>query len=271
MYRFARKRYAVGGGCLLGFYDVHTHVSDDKLSCDIENVRNRYLSAGVTKVIDSGCDAFWTEKCKNNAEKFPEIYYTAGIHPENTKDCGFDEIEKIAALTNSEKCVAIGEIGLDYHYDGFDKQVQAEFFKRQLVLADKLSLPVVVHSRDACKDTLDILKENSHLLKRGFLMHCYSESAETAKELVKLGAYFSFGGALTYKNSHKGEIMKTIPLSRVMFETDAPYLAPVPFRGTVNEPKNVIFAYEYAAGVYGITINELKAVVSDNVYDLFGI
>ena len=146
---------------------------------------------------------------------------------------------------------------------------QIKLFKELIYQADALNLPIVIHSRSACKDTVDILKENKSLLKNGFLMHCYSESYETAKELVKLGAYFSFGGALTFKNSRRGEVLQKLPIERVLFETDAPYLTPMPFRGQTNESGYVIYVYRYVAELLGISVEKLQEITENNFTTLF--
>ena len=180
-----------------------------------------------------------------------------------------ETIKTFKRLATHKKCVAIGEIGLDYHYNGYDKDKQASVFLSQLKLASELSLPVIIHTRDACKDTVDILENNANLLKHGFLMHCFSESKETAIRLQKLGGYFAFGGAITFKNAKKQEIIKSISVDRLFAETDCPYLTPVPFRGSVNEPKNVVYVYNFMAETLQTSVENLKAQFKNNLTTLF--
>ena len=254
---------------MLNFIDVHTHLTDKILYGNINEVYTGFKTLGVNFVCDCGCSLETSKKCKDNAEKFNEVYFMAGIHPDKANSFNLTELLKIEELACHKKCLGIGEIGLDYHYEGYDRTKQLDLFYNQLLLANKLNMPVVIHCRDACKDTVDMLKSNKHLLNNGFLMHCFSESLETAKELIKIGGYFSFGGTLTFKNSKRWEVLKEIPLERVLFETDAPYLAPTPFRGSINEPKNVVKVYEYASNILDISIDNLVYAIETNFKNLF--
>ena len=255
---------------MLNFIDVHTHLCDEKITVQFDGVRERYLNAGVNYVVDSGCGVDTSFSCMKNAEKYPEVYFTAGVHPQEATDkFDYNDMPRLIELGKHKKCIAIGEIGLDYYWGGYDKEKQIKLFKDLILVANDLDLPIVVHSRSACKDTVDILKENKSLLKNGFLMHCYSESYETAKELIKLGAYFSFGGALTFKNSRRGEVLQKLPVERILFETDAPYLTPVPFRGQVNESGYIIYVYRYVADLLGISVEKLQEITENNFRTLF--
>ncbi len=255
---------------MLNFIDVHTHLNDSKLKDNLDEVRRKYLSNGVNFVVDSGCSYQSTKMCLDNAEKYSEVYFTAGIHPD-TANNGFNEKEflLIKEYATHKKCIAIGEVGLDYYYDGYNKENQKEIFVKFLTLANELNLPVVIHSRSATKDTLDILKGNKNLLSNGFLMHCYSDSYEIAKELLKLGARFSFGGSLTFKNSKRGEVLSKLPLDSLMFETDAPYMSPEPLRGRINESANVIYVYEFVAQLLKMPIEDLALKIENNFKSLF--
>ena len=253
---------------MLSYIDTHTHLSDSKLIENITQIRQNYLNNNVKYVVDTGCDIKSSINCKNNAEKFSEVYFTAGIHPESANH--FDgELDVVKTFLLHDKCIALGEVGLDYHYDGFDKNKQIRLFEKQIYLANEYGLPLVIHLRDACQDTLNVLKSNKKYLNNGFLMHCFSESYETSKELLDLNAYFSFGGAITFKNSKRGEVLKKLPIDRVLFETDAPYLTPHPYRGQLNEPKNVIYVYKYASELYSITEESLCEKVEKNFKYLF--
>ena len=255
---------------MLNFIDVHTHLCDEKIATNFDGVRERYLNANVNYVVDSGCSVKTSESCKNNAEKYEEVYFTAGVHPQEATDrFNYEDMSTLLELAKHKKCLAIGEIGLDYYWGGYDKEKQIKLFKELIYQANGLDLPIVIHSRSACKDTVDILKENKSLLKNGFLMHCYSESYETAKELLKLGAYFSFGGALTFKNSKRGEVLKNLPIDRIIFETDAPFLTPMPFRGQTNEPSYVLYVYKYVSELLNMPLENLAETVEDNFKTLF--
>ncbi len=252
---------------MLNLVDVHAHLSDDLILNNLNEYRKEYLNNNVKIVIDSGCELKIVKQCHKNAEAFSEVYFTAGLHPQNAKM--IEDIEEIAKFSNHKKCVAMGEIGLDYHYEPFDKELQKQAFIKQLELANFYNVPVVIHSRDACLDTVTILQQNKHLLKNGFLMHCYSESLETAKILLKLGAYFSFGGSLTFKNSKRIEVLKNLPLDRVLIETDCPFLTPVPFRGQINSPKNVSIIYDFICDNLGFDKTVFASAVYNNALNLF--
>ncbi len=253
---------------MLTYIDTHTHLSDSKLIKNIEVIRDNYLKSNVNFVVDTGCDLKSSLSCKNNADKYSEVYFTSGIHPESTNSFN-DDINKLEPLLLDDKCIALGEVGLDYHYEGFDKSKQIELFESQIYLANKLNLPLVIHLRDACQDMLSVLNANKNYLNNGFLMHCFSESYETAKLLLDLNATFSFGGAITFKNSKRGEVLKKLPLDRILFETDAPYLTPHPYRGQLNEPKNVIYVYKFACELFKITEETLCEKVLFNFKNLF--
>ena len=255
---------------MLNFIDVHTHLCDEKILVQFDGVRERYLKSNVKYVVDSGCSVRTSKSCMENAEKYGEVYFTAGVHPQEANDrFNFQDLTDLLKIAEHKKCLAIGEIGLDYYWDGYDKDNQIKLFKELIYNADALNLPIVIHSRSACKDTVDILKANKSLLKNGFLMHCYSESYETAKELLKLGAYFSFGGALTFKNSKRGEVLTKLPIDRILFETDAPYLTPVPFRGQTNEPSYVVCVYKYVSELINMGLGDLSKTIENNFKTLF--
>ncbi len=254
---------------MLKLVDAHAHLADKLLFENILDVRREYLEKGVTLVIDSGYSLENVKKCAQNAEKFSEIYFTAGLHPENANKAS--EIDAIMEFTRHPKCVAVGEIGLDYHYEGYDKDKQKKAFIAQLEVASYVGLPVVIHSRDACFDTVTLLKEHKNLLKNGFMMHCFSESLETAKQLLKLGAHFSFGGSITFKNSNRIEVFKNLPLENLHLETDSPYLTPMPYRGKVNSPKFIDITYDFVASKLGVDKEYLTSVLYENSVKFFNI
>ncbi len=252
---------------MLKLVDVHAHLSDGLLLADLDNVRREYLEKGVSLVIDSGCSLKNVKNCALNSQKYSEVYFTAGLHPEHSN--AQNELDQILNYAKCEKCVAIGEIGLDYHYEGYNKNEQKQAFITQLEFACSVGLPVVIHSRDACFDTVSILTEHKNLLKNGFLMHCYSESLETAKQLLKLGAHFSFGGSLTFKNSNRIEVFKNLPLEVLHLETDSPYLTPTPYRGNRNSPKFIDITYDFVANSLGIDKEFLAEKLYNNAINFF--
>ena len=252
------------------FVDSHCHLDDEKLKGDIEKVVAEFKAANVGIVIDIGCDAETSEIVKEQAERFDGVYFAAGIHPMDVKDANDADIDKIAELAAHPKCVAIGEIGLDYYWDKTFVEKQKEFFIRQIELANKVRLPINIHIRDAMRDAVEILKGNADKLVSGGVMHCYSGSAETAKELLKLGLYISFGGTVTFKNSRKAqEVAAIVPINRILTETDSPYLAPEPKRGTVNSPKNIPFVVSKLAEIRGTDVQTIETAVYNNTLELF--
>ncbi len=245
------------------YIDSHCHLTDRRYD-DVNKVVEECFYSDVKILVDVGWSGESTVLAAANAKKFENVYFSAGIHPSESLTDYSGDIETAKSLLNDEKCIAVGEIGLDYHYDGTDKLRQAELFERQIYLAKDYRLPVIVHSRDASKDMLDILSANRNYLQNGFLMHCYSESREQAFNYLDLGGYFAFGGVITFKNARKDEVVKSIPLDRVLAETDAPYMSPEPFRGTLNTPKNVTLCYKKLAEIYGVDIEFLKETIKEN-------
>lgn len=263
------------------YADVHCHLTDEADYANIGGAEEsiaRARQAGVNKIIVSGFDLPSSARAKEIAAAHDGVYFCAGFQPEELKIYENDEaaavgdLKKIEEIAQDEKCVGIGEIGLDYHFpDHSPKELQRAFFVNQLRIADKLSLPVVIHSREACADTLAILHENRALLKKGFLMHCFSYAAETVNEFLSLGAYFSFGGVSTFKKAEKvRRAAAIVPKERILTETDSPYLTPEPFRGIFpNEPKNIPYIAANLASLRGENEEEFCAAVIGNAKRLF--
>ena len=250
--------------------DAHCHLTGGEF--EPFGAIERAKEVGVRRLIVSGFDIPSSRHAKEIAESVEGVYFTAGFHPSELAKYEDGDLQILKSLCESEKCVAVGEIGLDYHFeDNPPKDTQKELFKQQLLLADKLGLPVVVHSRDACQDTLVLLKENRELLKKGGLMHCYSYSKESVQEFLDLGFYFSFGGPCTFKNAKKVyESVQTVPASRILTETDCPYLTPAPFRGVFpNEPKNIPYILERIAQLKEMNKENLEKQVDENANALF--
>ena len=250
--------------------DSHAHLTDKAFVND-KDVINRAKSVGVKTIVTLGWNISSSEDCRAMAENTSDIYFASGVHPSDCEEFDNGVIARLFKSFESKKCIAEGEIGLDYHYGADKKELQKTVFKKQVEIAKDANLPFVIHSREASGDMVNIVTESDKagLLQNGFLMHCYSESKECAEIYLKYGAYFAFGGAITFKNAKKEEIIKSIPIDRVLCETDCPYMAPVPLRGTVNEPANVRFVYEKLADIYGVAVEKLVDIVRENFHRLF--
>ncbi len=252
---------------------MHGHLMDEQYNEDIEDVISRAVNGGVSAMICAGTDLVTSHQAVEMADRHENVYAVIGIHPENVFDDSSleDVLAQLKTLAKNKNVLGIGEIGLDYHYlQGLSleeveklKDLQKRVFVAQIDLANSLNLPIVVHSRDAMGDTLEILK--NHPLKCKFLLHCYGGSLESAKELMKLGAYFSFGGVVTFKNAKNvQEVVKNLPLERIMLETDCPYLSPEPYRGKRNEPKNVVYVADRIAKLKDLTLEEVAFATTQN-------
>ena len=250
------------------YIDVHCHPDDENFG-DLDGFFARAKFAGVEKVICAGVDLKTSLYASRLAENYEGCYFTAGIHPTETAKGGIDDLEQIYKLAQCPKCVAIGEIGLDYHYPDTDKKRQKDYFIRQLSMASKLGLPVQIHSRDSAEDMLAVLKEYAGKI-RGML-HCYSHSVEIAAELEKLGYYFSFGGTSTYSGSKKARrTIAALASDRIMTETDSPYLPPKSKQGTFpNTPESIPEILQNMADVRGVSAEEMSQTVWDNAHALF--
>ena len=251
------------------FIDTHCHLHDEKLK-DTDAVVNEYLKSGVDIAINMACCALTSEKGKDLAEKYDSVYFGTGCHPSDVGGLDDIEFQRIKALASHPKCVAIGEIGLDYYWEGYDKDKQIDGFIRQIELAYECKLPISIHSRSATADTLKILKEYKSKLCYGAVMHCFSGSKETAAEILKLGLYISFAGPLTFKNANTLlEVAKFVPENMCLTETDSPYLSPHPLRGKVNGPKNVPIILARLAELKGMDAYDLAPVIMKNAKTLF--
>ena len=256
------------------YIDIHCHITGEEYEPvgGVEQVLSRAEQNGVGILVCSGFDLASSTSAKALSERFENVYFCAGFHPSELHKYREGDLKEIKKLCAHEKCVAIGEIGLDYHFeDNPPRELQRELFLKQLELADEAELPVVIHSRDAAEETLEILKSHACLIKRGGLMHCYSYSPEMVKEFETLGLYFSFGGPSTFKNAKKVQnSIRAVPATRLLSETDCPYLTPVPFRGTFpNEPKNVKYVVENMATLLEMEEERLKKQIYENAKTLF--
>ena len=254
------------------FIDTHCHLEDENFTADRAEVIERAKIAGVEQIINFGSTLASSIAILELAKNFSELYGGVGIHPEEIDDFDEKNCAKLAELAADKKIVAIGEIGLDYHWekDSARRLIQRKIFIEQLDLARQMNLPVCVHNRDAHGDTLKILQAEGKNL-RG-VMHCYSGSLEMAREIWKLGWLIGVDGPLTFKNSAKlPEVVKAAPRDMILIETDAPYLAPVPYRGKRNEPAFVIEVAKKLAELRGETLEEVAAYTTNNAQNLYGI
>ena len=250
-------------------FDSHAHYDDKKFDCDRDEILSSLPLKGVCAVLNCASDINSAKMSIELAEKYPYIYAAVGIHPHEADTFNSNTINELKELAKHPKVAAIGEIGLDYHYDFSPREIQREALKAQIKLAKELLLPVVLHDREAHEDMYKILREFAPL--RG-VMHCFSGSAELAKESVKMGLHIGLGGAVTFKNAKTPlEVAKDIPLERLLLETDAPYMSPVPYRGKRCDSSMIPLAAESIAGVRGISADEVLAAARVNASKLFKI
>lgn len=247
------------------FTDTHCHISKDDYE-NVDEVVKRAFENGIHKMINNGSNRTTNEEVLELSKKHSNLYSAIGIHPDSIESYTKEDIDFIEK--HIAEIVAIGEIGLDYHYDGYDKEKQIELFETQLELARVYSKPVIVHSRDATEDTINTLKKFPTVTGS---IHCFSGSLETAKIYTKMGYKLGFGGVTTFKNAKIKDVLKELPDEVILLETDSPYLAPEPLRGTQNEPKNVRYIAEFVSQIRGITLEELSNITERNVHNLFDI
>ena len=215
-------------------FDTHAHYDDDAFDEDRDTLLGEIFSSGICCITDVGASVKSSKSAVALSTKWPQIYAAVGVHPDSTADMAEEDIETLRSLAQEKKVVAIGEIGLDYYWDNSPREVQKKWFERQLALAREVDLPVIIHSREAAKDTMDIMREAAKAGNTG-VIHCYSYAAPMAKEYISMGFFIGIGGVLTFKNARViKEVASEIPLSSIVLETDSPYLAPVPYRGKRN-------------------------------------
>ena len=252
--------------------DTHCHLNDEALYKDIDNVISRARQAGVEKMVVIGWDKASSELAIKIAEQYENIYAVIGFHPENIFDINDDVLYKTLELYKNPKVVGIGEIGLDYHWtkDPEKRELQKQYFIKQIEFANKIGLPISIHSREAFNDTLEILKEHRPL--HGGVMHCYSGSVENINDIINLGLYIGLDGPVTFTNAKTPkEVAAEVPLEKLVVETDCPYLSPHPLRGTVNEPANISLIVDAIAESRGMSKKHLLDVLYQNSCKLFNL
>lgn len=252
-------------------FDTHAHLNAEQYNEDLEQVIERAKSEKVEKIVVVGFDRPTITRAMELIEAYDFMYAAIGWHPVDAIDMTDEDLAWIKELSQHEKVVAIGEMGLDYYWDKSPKDVQKEVFRRQIALAKEVNLPIIIHNRDATEDVVTILKEEG-AAEVGGIMHCFTGSLEIAKACMEMNFYISFGGPVTFKNAKKPkEVVKDIPSDRLLIETDCPYLTPAPFRGKRNEPSYVKYIAEQIAELREISFEELAELTTENAKKVFRI
>lgn len=257
--------------------DTHSHYDDPAFDIDRDELLHNLRENNIELVINASADLKGCSDTISLCDKYEDVYGMIGIHPDGLSELDDSSIPRLTemiksnAIYNGKKIVAVGEIGLDYHYDDVPKELQIEWFHKQLQMAKEVKLPVNIHSREAAKDTFDILKEHN-TEELGGIIHCYSYSVDMAREYLKLGYYFGIGGVLTFKNAKKlVEVVEYLPLDAIVLETDSPYLSPVPLRGERNDSRNLIHVAQKIAELKGISYEQVLEQTSANAKKVYSI
>ncbi len=250
-------------------FDTHAHLNDPAFDADRDLLISSLPQKGIDFVLNAGCSLQSSHDCIALAEKYPFIYASVGSHPDSADEVNDEVIEKYRILCKHDRVKAIGEIGLDYYYEDIPREIQQRAFRMQMQLAQEVGLPVIIHEREAHQDGLLIAKE---FPKVTGVFHCYSGSAEMARQLVNMGYYIGFTGVLTFKNARKAvETATSVPLDRIVLETDCPFMAPEPFRGKRCDPSYLYRMAERLAELRGISVEEVQAVTTQNAKKLYRI
>lgn len=252
-------------------FDTHAHLNAEQYKDDLPEVIDRALKTGVEQMMVVGFDRPTIEKAMELIDAYDFLFGSVGWHPVDAIDMTDEDLEWIEELSAHPKVRAIGEIGLDYHWDKSPKEIQQDVFRRQIRLAKRVKLPIIIHNREATADILEILREED-AAEVGGIMHCFSGSVEVARECLDMNFYISLGGPLTFKNAKKPkEVAKEVPIDRLLIETDCPYLTPHPYRGKRNEPAYVKLVAEQIAELKEMTFDEVAAATTENAKRLFAI
>lgn len=245
-------------------FDTHAHYDDEKFDADREALLSSMEEQGIGRIINVSANLAEIEATLELVRKYPFIYGAVGVHPDDTRELNEDNFDQIRRAAAQDKIVAIGEIGLDYYWDSSERDVQKHWFLRQLDLARELAIPVIIHSREAAQDTLDLIREAGGP-EFSMVMHCYSYSKELAKIYLDKGYYLGIGGVVTFKNSRKlKEVVEYMPMEQMLLETDSPYLAPVPFRGKRNSSEKLHLVVDEIARLKGISPEDVERITWEN-------
>ena len=252
------------------FFDSHAHYNDEKFDDDRDELIKEIYKDGITKIVNAAYSLESSKKALKIAKNYDFMYATAGISPNDIDDFEESNLNEIEKLAKNEKVVAIGEIGLDYHWNTGNKVLQKHVFKSQIEIANRLNLPIVIHTREAIYDTLDILKNNK--CNKNGVFHCCPLNIDLVREGLKLGFYISFAGPITFKNSKNAdEVIKMVPLDKILIETDAPYLSPEPLRGKRNDSRNVKYMAQKIADIKNMSLEQIAKVTYNNAKEIFKI
>lgn len=250
-------------------FDTHAHYDDRRFDADRDALLAAMPGRGVGYICNIGCDLSTSRKSVALAEAHEHVYAAAGIHPHNAAEAAEGDYDALRALLQHPKVLALGEIGLDYHYDFSPREIQRAVFVRQMELAGALQVPVVIHEREAARDTLEVVRK--HPVCRG-VYHCYSGSAETARELVERGYYLGFNGVITFDNARRShQVIRSVPLERLLLETDCPYLTPVPHRGKRNDSGLMQYTLQKMAELRGLAPEEMARITTENALRFYGL
>lgn len=249
--------------------DTHAHYDDKAFEEDRAQLLESMVHEGIGRIVNIGSSLGACKRTIQLMEQYDFIYGALGIHPTDSGELTESDIEWLKSRCALDKCVAVGEIGLDYYWDEPDREIQKKWFVRQLELAKEVKLPVVIHSRDAAQDTVDIMKAEK-AQEIGGVVHCYSYSRELAKTFLDMGFYFGIGGVVTFNNGRKlKEVVEYLPMDRIVLETDSPYLAPVPFRGKRNDSRKLTYVVDQIAEIKALTPDEVIQTTTQNAYNLY--
>ena len=251
--------------------DTHSHYNDEKFDNDRDEVIQNITNSGITTIINAGYSLESSKRAIEIANNYDFMYATVGVSPNDIENLENNYIEQIKEMAKEQKVIAIGAIGLDYYWNKENKETQKEIFIKQVELANQLGLPIVIHTRDAVMDTIDILKNKVNCNKKG-VFHCCPLNTELIKEGLKLGFYISFAGPITFKNSKNAEeIVKMVPIDRILTETDSPYLSPEPVRGTRNDSRNIKYIAQKIAQIKNMPIENIAEQIQKNAKTIFKI
>jgi len=251
------------------YFDTHAHYDDKRFNEDRDEILGSMRDEGVTLILNSASSLRSAKFSLKMADRYPFVYASVGVHPHDVKSMSDDTVSELEVLLSHPKAMAVGEIGLDFHYDFSPRDVQRARFREQLELARRVGKPVIIHERESVKDTLDIIRDYRDLTG---VFHCFSGSWETAKIILDMGWYLSFTGVITFSNARRAlEVLEKMPGDRIMLETDCPYLAPEPVRGRRNSSLNLKYIAQKIADVRGISVEEVAALTMENGLSFFGI
>ncbi len=252
-------------------FDTHAHYDDEQFDTDREQLLASMKEAGIGNIVNVGANMASSQSSLDLADKYDFIYAAVGVHPSDSAELSDENLEKIRKMSAHDKCLAIGEIGLDYYWPEPDHEIQKMWFRRQLQLAREVKKPVIIHSREAAQDTVSIMKEEN-AGEIGGVVHCFSYSKEVAQECVDMGFYVGIGGVITFKNGRKlKEVAEVIPMEKILLETDCPYLSPEPFRGKRNSSLNLPYVVKALSEIKGISPEEVINISEKNAREMYGL